>query len=120
MKAKELVTEFYHSDALRNKETLERFLHEDIEFHWNSSKGFLKMNKKDLIDLACKMERYYTSARVDFSHIIEENNNVSVRYSYFVTPIETPNEETILANFITIWEVKENKLFRGYQISQLS
>jgi hypothetical protein len=120
MMAKELVTEFYQSDALRNKETLQRLLHDEMEFHWHSSKGFLKMNKSELIDLSREMERSYTSSRVAFSHIIQENNTVSVRYTYYVTPIETPSEETILAHFVTIWEVKEDKLFRGYQMSQLS
>jgi hypothetical protein len=120
MMAKELVTDFYQSDALRNTETLNRFLHDEMEFHWYSSKGFLKMNKSDLIDLSYEMNRSYLSSRVHFSHIVQEDNTVSVRYTYYVTPIESPAEEMILAHFMTIWEVKDNKLFRGYQMSQLS
>lgn len=118
--AKELVTDFYQSDALRNTETINRFLHDDMEFHWYSSKGFHKMFKSDLIDLSNEMNRSYLSSRVHFSHILQEDNTVSVRYTYYVTPIESPSEEMILAHFMTIWEVKDGKLFRGYQMSQLS
>ncbi|WP_035678307.1 nuclear transport factor 2 family protein [Flavobacterium limnosediminis] len=120
MKAKELVSEFYQSDALRNQEILERFLHDELEVHWHSSKGFLKLNKNELISFSREMERSYASSRIDLSHIIQENDTVSVRYTHYATPIETPSEETVLAHFVTIWEVKEGKLFRGYQMSQLS
>lgn len=118
--AKELVTDFYKSEALRNTETINRFLHDEMEFHWHSSKGFLKMTKNDLIDLSNEMNRSYLYSRVHFSHIVQEDNTVSVRYTYYVTPIESPTEEMILAHFMTIWEVKDGKLFRGYQMSQLS
>ncbi|MEW5675401.1 nuclear transport factor 2 family protein [Flavobacterium enshiense] len=120
MKAKELVTEFYQSDALRNSEVIKQFLHDNMEFHWYSSKGFLKMDKNDLIELSNEMYRSYTSSRINISHILEEENKVSIRYSYFVTPFENPGEEVVLAHFMTIWELKDNKLYRGYQMSQLS
>jgi predicted ester cyclase len=120
MTAKELVTEFYQSDAQRKKEILQNFLHDEIEFHWHSSKGFLKLNKNALLDLSSEMGRSYTSLRFDFSHMIQEDSTVSVRGTYYATPIETPSDETVLAHFSTIWEVKENKLFRGYQMSQPS
>jgi len=118
--AKELVTDFYQSEALRNTETLNRFLHDEVEFHWYSSKGFLKMDKTGLMNLSDEMKRSYLSSRIQFSHILQEDDTVSVRYTYYVTPIENPNEEMILANFMTIWEVKDGKLFRGYQMSQPS
>lgn len=120
MKAKELVAEFYQSDALRDCDVMKRFLHDNIELHWHSSKGFLKMDKEDLIVLAGEMKRSYTSSRVEFTHLLEDNNSVTARYTYYVTPIESNEEEVVLAEFITIWEVKDGKLFRGYQMSQLS
>ncbi|WP_313807493.1 nuclear transport factor 2 family protein [Flavobacterium sp.] len=119
MTAKELVERFYQSDGFRNKEVMQEFLDDDLEFHWHSTKGFLKMDKTDLMELSKELNRSYTSSRVAFSHILEEGNSVTVRFAYFVTPIETPTEEQILAYFITIWEVADGKLFRGYQMSQL-
>ncbi|HSD13362.1 MAG TPA: nuclear transport factor 2 family protein [Flavobacterium sp.] len=119
MMAKALVSEFYQSGSLRSKEVLQRFLHDEMEFHWYSSKGFLLLKKSDLIDLSGEMERSYSSSRIDISHLLQDGNMVTVRFTYYVTPIETPSEESVLAHFVTIWEVKEDKLFRGYQMSQL-
>ena len=95
MKAKELVAEFYQSDALRDCDVMKRFLHDNIELHWHSSKGFLKMDKEDLIVLAGEMKRSYTSSRVEFTHLLEENNSVTARYTYYVTPIENNEEEVV-------------------------
>jgi hypothetical protein len=39
---------------------------------------------------------------------------------HILKTIENPREEMLLANFISIWQIKDNKLHRGYQMSQLS
>ncbi|MGX7666457.1 nuclear transport factor 2 family protein [Flavobacterium pedocola] len=119
MMAKELVAEFYQLDPYRNQEVIEKLVHDDLEFHWHSSKGFLKMGKSDLLEFAKEMNRSYSSTRAEFSHILEEGNTVTVRYAYFVSPIETPKEEQIMAYVVVIWEVNDGKLYRGYQMTQL-
>jgi predicted SnoaL-like aldol condensation-catalyzing enzyme len=78
------------------------------------------MNYDSLLDLSQELSKAYVRSKVRISHILEDNNLVSVRYSHFVKTIENPREEMLLAHFITIWEIKDNKLFRGYQMSQLS
>jgi hypothetical protein len=45
---------------------------------------------------------------------------VTVRFSHFAKTIENPREEMLLAHFIAIFEIKDNKIYRGYQISQIS
>jgi hypothetical protein len=57
---------------------------------------------------------------VRISHIIAEDDLVSVRYSHYVKTIENPREEMLLAHFSTIWQIKDDKLYRGYQMSQFS
>jgi len=37
-----------------------------------------------------------------------------------VHTIENPSKEVPLAHYITIWEVKDGKLFLGHEISQLA
>jgi hypothetical protein len=54
------------------------------------------------------------------SHLLQDNNIVTARYTIYATPIERPEKEDALAHFITIWEVKANKLYRGFEISQLA
>jgi predicted SnoaL-like aldol condensation-catalyzing enzyme len=120
MSAKELVQNFYKSDALINSEILKEYLHSDVVLDWNSSKGFVQMDHNSLIEFSEELAKAYIRSKVRISHIVSENDLVSVRYSHFVKTIENPREEMLLAHFIAIWEIKDNKLYRGYQMSQLS
>ncbi|MCL6462478.1 hypothetical protein SAMN05444372_105105 [Flavobacterium micromati] len=120
MSAKQIVEKFYKSDALIDSTVLKEYLHPDIIVEWNSSKGFVELNYNTLIDLSIELSKAYVRSKVRISHIVAENDLVSIRYSHFVKTIENPREEMLLAHFITIWQIKEGKLFRGYQMSQLS
>ena len=120
MSAKEIVKKFYKSDALIDSEVLKDFIHPDIIVEWNSSKGFVELNYDALLNLSGELSKAYVRSKVRISHIIAEQDIVSVRYSHFVKTIENPREEMLLAHFIVIWEIKDNKLYRGYQMSQLS
>ena len=118
--AKQLVLDFYQSDAFRNPAIIEKYVHDEAVIHWNSTKGYRHLDKNDLEALATEMQKAYHSSRLVISHILQEDDTVSVRYTHYVSPIENPSEEIILAHFMTIWELKDGKLFRGYQMSQLS
>jgi predicted SnoaL-like aldol condensation-catalyzing enzyme len=120
MSAKQIIEDFYKSDALINSAVLEPFLHPDVLLDWNSSKGFIQMNRKELLDFTNELSKAYIRSKVKISHILEEENLVSVRYSHYIKTFENPREEMLLAHFIVIWEIKEGKIFRGYQMSQLS
>ncbi len=119
MSAKEIVQDFYKSDILLDSEAVSKFLHDDVVLEWHSSKGFIKMKHKDIVDLTSQLGKAYVRSKARISHIFEEGNTVSVRYSHYVKTIENPREEMLLAHFMVIWELKNNKLYRGYQMSQL-
>ncbi|WP_415060087.1 nuclear transport factor 2 family protein [Flavobacterium sp.] len=119
MTPKELVQSFYDSDALYNSTTLEKFLHPDVILEWNSSKGFLKKNKEELLQLADELKIGYEAFVVQIHQIIAEDNLVSVHYTHFGTTIENPNHINRLAYFFVIWEIQDGKLYKGYQMSQL-
>ncbi len=120
MNAKELVLEFYKSDNLLDKVAVSHLLHPEVSVDWNSTKGFIQMNYDDILNLTDELSRAYVRSKVRISHIISEDNLVSVRYSHFVKTIENPREEMLLANFFVIWEIKDSKLYRGFQMSQFS
>jgi hypothetical protein len=120
MSAKELIQNFYNSDALIDSEILKEYLHSDVVLDWNSSKGFVQLNYDSMLNMSDDLSKAYVRSKVRISHIITENDLISVRYSHFVKTIENPREEMLLAHFIAIWEIKDNKLYRGYQMSQLS
>ena len=119
MSAKEIVKKFYKSDALIDSEVMKDYLHPDVLVEWNSSTGFVEHNYNSLLDLSNDLSKAYVRSKVRISHIISENDMVSVRYDHFVKTIENPREEMLLAHFFIIWQIKDNKLYRGYQISQL-
>jgi len=119
MGAKEIVQEFYKSDALLEAETIAKLLHTDVVLEWHSSKGYLKLKYQDIIDLTTELGKAYVRSKARITHILEDGTTVSVRYSHYVKTIENPREEMLLAHFMVIWELKNNKLYRGYQMSQL-
>jgi hypothetical protein len=119
MNAKKIILDFYKSDALINREVLDTFLHPDVILDWNSSKGFIQMKREDLLALATELSRSYIRSKVVISHIVKEGNLISVRYSHSVKTVENPREDILLANFMVIWEMKDEKLYRGFQMSQV-
>lgn len=78
------------------------------------------MSIKEFVQKANELSRAYVRSKVRISHIIAEDDLVSVRYSHYVKTIENPREEMLLAHFSTIWQIKDDKLYRGYQMSQFS
>lgn len=119
MKPKDIVLDFYKSDVFLDKKAVGDLLHPEVILDWNSSEGFIQMKYRDILFLSEEMSRAYVRSKIKVSQVIQEKNRVTVRYSHFVKTIENPREEILLAHFISIWEIKEDKLFRGYQISQL-
>ena len=120
MTPKELVLDFYKNDLILKKSEVNEFLQPDLIIEWNSSKGFIQMSRDDVLNLSDELSKAYVRSKMRITHIIVEGNMVSVRYSHFVKTIENPREEMLLAHFCVIWEVKNNKLFKGYQMSQFS
>jgi hypothetical protein len=119
MSAKELVAEYYESQAYRTIEGIGRFVHEDVIVQWHSSKGYLQLEKNDILTFAAELDKSYSAQRLFISHIISEDDTVTVRYTHYVNPFESPADEMILAHFVVIWEIKDNQLYKGYLMSHL-
>ncbi|KRB53646.1 nuclear transport factor 2 family protein [Flavobacterium sp. Root186] len=120
MSIKEFVQKFYKSDALIDSEILKTYLHPEVIIEWNSTKGFIQLDYNAIVELTNELSRAYVRSKVRISHILAEDDLVSVRYSHYVKTIENPREEMLLAHFSTIWQIKDDKLYRGYQMSQFS
>lgn len=119
MSPKDFIRAFYKSDALIDSTVLKEFIHPDVLIDWHSTEGFIQLNYDAIIQLTKQLQEAYIRSKVRISHIVEEENMVSVRYSHYVKTVENPREEIHLAQFMTIWEIKDNKLYRGYQMSHL-
>lgn len=117
---KKLVEAFYASDFYKNPEEVKKFLHPDAELYWNSGAGFNKMSFHDILNMSEELSKSFESLRAEISHLLQDGNQVTIRFTYHVRTIENPDEEIPLAHFIAIWKIKDNKLYQCHQISQLA
>ncbi|MGO3183708.1 MAG: nuclear transport factor 2 family protein [Aequorivita sp.] len=117
-KAKEVVRDFYRSDILGDNTVLERFFHPDLVLVWNSPSGLSIKHYDDVIEFFGEIRRSYDNLRVEISHLLADGPQVTIRYKYYIRTMENPDEELAIAHFIAIFEVKDEKIYRGYQISQ--
>lgn len=119
MNAKKLVKSFYESNFIKETDIVERFFHPELTLIWNSATdGLSILNYDDMVTFFEEIRRNYADMRIELSHLLKDDVFVTARYKYYIRPVENPDEELGIAHFITIWEVKDDKLFRGYQISQ--
>ena len=116
--AKKIVRAFYLSDLLKDETVLKTFFHKDAELIWNSTDGLSILNYDDLNTFFTEVRRTYYDLRAEVSHMLEDDGHVTIRYKYYIRTMENPDEELGIAHFICIWEVKDGKLYRGWQVSQ--
>lgn len=120
MSPKRIVQAYYESDFANDKHVVEKYLHKDCQLHWNSSTGYKVMDYEALDQFFQNINTSYDSVKSKISHLLEDQNHVTIRFTLFVNTIEDPENEQPIANFISIWEVKDDKLYRGYEISQVA
>ncbi|EDP69690.1 hypothetical protein FBALC1_09172 [Flavobacteriales bacterium ALC-1] len=120
MSAKQLVKAFYDSDLANDVAVVSNFFHKDCELHWSSSQGFTILKYNDIVTFFEGVRKSYNSLRFEFTHLIEADNTVVTRHTLLARTIEHPDSEIVLARYSAIWEVEDNKLYRGYEISQLA
>ena len=118
MTPKKLVQDFYKSEALINATVMDGFLHPEFVLEWHSSTGFLKLNREEFLARTKSIEVSYVRSKAKISQIISVKEMVSVSFSYHVKTMENPREEMLLAHVMVMWEVKDNMLYRGYQMSK--
>lgn len=119
MSAKETVKKFYESDLVQTEDIMDLF-HKKVQLQWHSTQGFRTLDYQGIKDTIEIMRKSYLSFQYRLSHLLEDGDMVTARYTIYVTPIERPNKEDPFAHFITIWKIKNGKLFKGFEISQLA
>ncbi len=120
MSPKELVISFYQSDFYKDKTLLKSYLHPDCELNWSSSTGFVHFNHDEILSHGERAFQSFKELRAEITHVIAEENMVTIRYTYYVVTFDHPEEEICLAHFVSIWEVKDGKLYKGHEMSQLA
>ena len=116
--SKEVVRNFYKADILKDPTVLQTYFHPEISLIWNSNDGLTIMNFQDLEGFFGEIRNTYNDLRIEVSHLLQDDDFVTIRYKYYVSTLENPDEELGIAHFIAIWEIKDGKMYRGYQVSQ--
>ncbi|MCH9660021.1 MAG: nuclear transport factor 2 family protein [Bacteroidetes bacterium] len=116
--AKEIVRNFFLSKLLTDNSVMETYFHPDVVLIWNSASGLSILHYEELDAFFKEVGRTYADLRVEVSHLLEDEGHVTIRYKFYVRTIENPDEELGIAHFISIWEVKDGKMFRGHTVSQ--
>ena len=119
LETKDIVTKFYESNFYKDEEVLKAFLHPDVELRWYGTTGFRKLNLEGISAITKEISESYESLRAETEKIISNGNEAAIHFTYFVRTIENPEEEMPLAHFVAMWELKDGKLYKGTQISQL-
>ncbi|WP_020211748.1 nuclear transport factor 2-like protein [Flavobacterium rivuli] len=117
MSPKEVVLAYY--DALIDPVGITMYVHQNLYIQWYSTRGYIEIDSREIITFARQTKGNYASLRLEISHIIEEGNTVSVRYTNYVKTKDNPYDEIVLSHSMAIWELKDNLLYRGYVMSHL-
>lgn len=119
LKTKEVVEQFYQSNFFNNEKVVDDFLHPDVELSWYGTTGFRKLDKQGIAEISHQLASSFDSLRAEIEKVFSKKDEVAINFTYHVRTIENPDEEMPLGHFIAIWELKDGKLFKGVQISQL-
>ncbi|PKD16113.1 hypothetical protein APR41_09980 [Salegentibacter salinarum] len=119
LKSKEIVEKFYTSLFNDEKGTLDNFLHPNVDLTWYGTTGLKKLDFDEILAIRNDMAKNYESLKAEIEKTVEEDHQIAIQFTYHVKTIENPDEEMPLAHFMAIWELKDEKLFKGVQISQL-
>lgn len=87
---KDIVKSFYTTNLIHNLEVFSEYLHPEIELFWNSSFGFNKKYFSAIKSMFTEMAMSFESLRCEISHLIAEDNMVTIRYTYFVKLLKFP------------------------------
>lgn len=117
MSSKETVKAFYESDLAKDENIIDLF-HKDCRLKWHSTKGYTVLDYDGIKNMLVGVRKSFHSFKYRLSHLLEDQNSITARYTIYATTIERPEKEDPLAHFISIWEVKDAKLFMGFEISQ--
>jgi len=115
---KQLVESFYTSEFYKDPSQVSKHFHPDAELYWNSSAGFNKMSVQELEDICGEMGKSFENMRAVISHLLQDDKTVTIRTTFYTRTIENPDEEIPIAHMVAIWEIKDGKMYRGYQMSQ--
>ncbi len=120
MCTKDIISKFYNLNLAKseNQSIALNLFHKDSEIHWNSSKGSACLDHNGFATMLKGIEESFFSFTYKISHLFANGNQGVVRYTIYGTTIEEPELAVPLGHFISIIEVKDDQIYKVFQISQ--
>ena len=118
MTNREKIEFLYKEDGIRDKQFLNTLIHDDFRLEWDSSSGNSILDKNFILNLSEVINTNYEISYFEISHLIEENNQIVVKYNHKVATIENPKEIMLIAKVVAIWSFQEGKIMDAYLISK--
>ncbi len=118
MTNREKIEFLYKEDGIRDKQFLNTLIHDDFRLEWDSSSENSILDKNFILNLSEVINTNYEISYFEISHLIEENNQIVVKYNHKVATIENPKEIMLIAKVVAIWSFQEGKIMDGYLISK--
>ena len=118
MTNREKIEFLYKEDGIRDKQFLNTLIHDDFRLEWDCSSGNSILDKNFILNLSEVINTNYEISYFEISHLIEENNQIVVKYNHKVATIENPKEIMLIAKVVAIWSFQEGKIMDGYLISK--
>jgi len=113
-----IIEQLYQEDGIRNREYLNSILHDDFELEWDSSFGHKIMCKNDILYMADELKANYHTSNISVLETIQEKDKLVVHYLHHASAIENPKDLFTIAKVVVIWELQNDKIIKGYQISK--
>lgn len=114
---KDLVLAFYESDSWKNIDTLKQFCHDDYQQYWHTPEGFIEFDLAGVIARAEVLAKRFSKLDFKISHVIEEKDQVVLRYTFYGAPIDNPDLLEEQGHYIAIWQVRDGELYRCYEVN---
>jgi len=118
MTNREKIDFLYKEDGIRDKQFLTTLIHDNFRLEWDSSSGNSILDKNFILNLSEVININYEISYFEISHLIEENNQIVVKYNHKVATIENPKEIMLIAKVVAIWSFQEGQIIDGYLISK--
>ncbi|WP_417237984.1 nuclear transport factor 2 family protein [Bizionia sp.] len=118
MTSKALIKSYYESDLANDETLIDTFYHKDCVIHWNSSRGYTKMNFSGITAFFKSVRESYNNLRFEITHLLEEDDVVTSRHTLYANTIESQGEEMPIAHYICIHHIIDNQIHRTFEISQ--
>lgn len=113
MDIKQFITDYYNS--LLKPENIKNFLHPQAVIEWHSQRGYVELDATDVVKFMEVVSKNNSNLRFRVTHLVAEGENkVAAKYVNYLESKEELGAEKEVSHGISIWELKDNKLYRGY------